>query len=140
MFPVLTSLYLHTREDASAEGTCIILCLGTDVLVCLDSILKSRVLPDFLLICQIQVISINSTINPELRRIAYKTKAEFVEVCRKHRSAAGLLTNLAWRLLFFCVKAKVMIPHIKRNHTSLLRKVVLMKSRKMEVVEMNCIK
>lgn len=48
--------------------------------------------------------------------------------------------NLAWRLLFFCVKAKVMILHIKINHTSLLRKVVLMKSRKMEVVEIICLK
>lgn len=48
--------------------------------------------------------------------------------------------NLAWRLLFFCVKAKVMSLHIKINHTSLLRNVVLMKRRKREVVEMICIK
>lgn len=114
--------------------------IGTDVLVCLDPILKSRVFQDFLFICQIQIISINSTIKPELRRTVYKTKAESAEMCRKHRSAAGLLTNLAWRLLFFCVKAKVMILHLKINHTNLLRKVALMKTRKIEVVEMICIK
>lgn len=117
-----------------------ILYLGTDVLVRLDTILKSRVFQDFLFMCQIQVISINCTINLELRKIVYKTKAESVEIGRKRRSAAGLLMNLAWRLLFFCVKAKEMILHLKRNRTSLLRKVVLMKSRKMEVVEMICIK
>lgn len=88
--------------------TFMILCLDSDVLVCRDSILESRVFQGFLCICQTQVISVNSTINPELR-VAYKTKAEFVEVCRKHRSSAGLRLNLAWRLLFLCMKAKLMI-------------------------------
>lgn len=106
-----------------------ILYLGTDVLVCLDSILKSSVSKIFSLY-----------IKPELRRTVYKTKAESAEMCRKHRSAAGLLTSLAWRLLFFCVKAKVMILHLKINHINLLRKVALMKTRKIEVVEMICIK
>lgn len=78
--------------------------------------------------------------NPKLSRVAYKTRTESDEVPRKHKSSLAMLLNLSWRLLFPCMKDKIMMLHLKRNYMNLLRKIVPLNSRKMEVVEMICVK